>query len=242
MEIVLVRHAQPNWEPDDRAIDNPGLTEFGRRQALATASHLAGTHFDAVYTSPLQRVRETAEPIIEALGLSPHEDSWLREIGLPSLAGQSSAQVQAYFRAANARHLEDWWDGPPGGESFRHFYERITSGMEGLLAGQHRISIHEDAHHRLWHIPEGIERILIIAHEGTNAVLLSHLLGIEPVPWAWIRFSSAWTGISRVESVQTAGGVIWALESFNRIDHLAEIAEPPEADGRAFARNDQAAP
>ena len=33
MEIVLVRHAQPDWEPGGRAVDDPGLTELGRSQA-----------------------------------------------------------------------------------------------------------------------------------------------------------------------------------------------------------------
>ena len=37
MEIVLIRHAQPDWEPDGRAVDDPGLTRLGRDQAKLTA-------------------------------------------------------------------------------------------------------------------------------------------------------------------------------------------------------------
>ena len=44
MEIVLVRHAQPDWEPNDRAVDDPGLTPLGQQQAESVAKHLAGDH------------------------------------------------------------------------------------------------------------------------------------------------------------------------------------------------------
>jgi probable phosphoglycerate mutase len=232
LEIVLLRHAQPDWEPGGLAVDDPGLTPLGHAQAECAARALDGVHFDAVYRSPLQRVVETAEPIVSRHGVEVRSHGWLRELGLPSLAGQTSEQVQDYFANAHARALHHWWDGLPGGESFRHFYERVSSGLEGLLAGEHRVGVHEDAGQRLWRVPEGIERILIVAHEGTNAVLLSHLLGIEPVPWTAMRFSSGWAGISRIHTVETSGGAIWALESFNRIDHLAELSDRQDGDGR----------
>jgi len=235
LEIVMVRHAQPDWEPGGRAVDDPGLTELGHLQAQCAASCLGSEKFDAVYQSPLQRVVETAEPILEALDTKAQVEPWLRELGLPSLAGRTSEQVQEYFADAHARELSHWWDGLPGGESFRHFYERITAGLEGLLSDQHRVAIHADVGHRLWQVPEGLERILIIAHEGTNAVLLSHLLGIEPVPWAFMRFSSAWAGISRVHSVETHDGAIWVLESFNRVNHLESLAQKLPGDGRSVA-------
>ena len=37
IEIVLVRHAQPDWEPGGRAVDHPELSGHGRRQAEAVA-------------------------------------------------------------------------------------------------------------------------------------------------------------------------------------------------------------
>ncbi len=95
MEIVLVRHAQPDWEPNERAVDDPGLTNLGRAQAARIAEHLAGEPFDAVYLSPLRRVVETAAPYLEATGLKGEARDWLRETGLPSLEGQTRAQVEA---------------------------------------------------------------------------------------------------------------------------------------------------
>ncbi len=223
VEIVLVRHAQPDWEPGGRAVDDPELTPLGREQASRCAAALSGEHFDAFYASPLARTRATAEPIARSIGLNPTFHTWLREIQLPSLQGQTSQQVQEYFAAARARELAQWWDGLPGGESFRHFHERIASGMESLLSDPHRVEIHDEGEIRLWRLPPGEPRLLIVAHEGTNAALLSHLLGLEPVPWSWMRFSSAWTGISRLRSLSFPSGAVWAVDFFNRTDHLTTL-------------------
>jgi len=235
LEIVLVRHAQPDWEPGGRAVDDPGLTEFGHAQARCVADALAGEHFDMVLHSPLQRVAETAAPILERLGETGQAASWLREMTLGSLEGSTTEQVRAYFEAARARELSHWWDGYPGGESFRHFYERVSGGLEGLLAEHHRVSIHEDAAHRLWRIPHPDRRLLVIAHEGTNAVLISHLLGIEPVPWVHLRFSSSWAGISRLHAIEITGGALFAMASFDRVEHLAPLRDEAPGSGRSAA-------
>ena len=41
MEIVLVRHGQPEWVRDGRNVVDPPLTELGHRQAEAMAERLA---------------------------------------------------------------------------------------------------------------------------------------------------------------------------------------------------------
>jgi probable phosphoglycerate mutase len=220
MELVLVRHAQPDWEPGGRAVDQPALTPVGQEQARRTALVLARERFDRLYVSPLRRARETAEPIAKALGLEPKVESWLRELELPPMEGKTEEEVERFFRSARARQLEKWWDGFPGGESFRHFYERVSAGIEGLLVGAHRLRVHRDGGHRLWQVPEPGQRILVVGHEGSCSVILSHLLGIEPVPWAWLRFSIAWAGVARLRAAQVGGGAVWVLNAFNQSQHL----------------------
>jgi len=225
LQIVLVRHGQPDWEPGGVAVDEPELTALGRAQAERAALALAAESFDALYVSPLQRARETAAPIARALGLAPIEASWLRELGLPPLAGKTAEEVQRFFEATRARDLEKWWDGMPGGESFRHFHERVSGGVEALLVGEHRMQLHEDSGHRIWRLPEWDRKLLIVAHEGTNALIIARLLGVDPTPWEWMRFSSRWAGISRLRTAPVASGAVWVLESFNDLGHLAEIGE-----------------
>ena len=225
IEIVLVRHAEPDWEPGGRAVDHPVLTERGKRQAECLADELGGEQFDEVYSSPLPRTRETGAPLCARLGVAPKIQPWLEELRLPPLEGKTSDEVQRFFERARERDIDSWWKAMPGGEPFRHFYERVTGGIEGLLTGSLRLGIHEDAGHRIWRLPPGDRRLLILAHQGTNAVLLSHLLGIEPVPWAWIRFRGCHAGISRVHTTPAASGALWVLEHFNRVTHLAPIGQ-----------------
>jgi broad specificity phosphatase PhoE len=233
VEIVLVRHGQPAWEPEGVAVDEPELTPYGHAQARRAAVWLARESFDALYVSPLRRARETAEPIARAVGLELRVASWLRELGLPPMAGKTAEEVQRFFAETRARDLEKWWDGMPGGESFRHFHERVSSGIEGLLTCDEGLAIHEDGVHRLWHLPERERRILLVAHEGTNAIIISHLLGIEPTPWEWMRFSSSWAGISRLRAAPVASGAVWVLRRFNETTHLEGLAEERAARSEA---------
>jgi probable phosphoglycerate mutase len=220
VQIVLVRHGEPDWEPGGIAVDEPELTRLGRDQAERAAQVLSAESFDALYVSPLRRARETAAPIAHALGLEPVEVSWLRELGLPPLAGKTAEEVQRFFASTRARDLEKWWDGMPGGESFRHFHERVSAGVEGLLVGEHRMQLHDDSGHRIWRLPEWDRKLLVVAHEGTNALIVSHLLGIQPTPWEWMRFSSRWAGITRLRTAPVASGAVWVLDSFNDCGHL----------------------
>lgn len=72
--IYLVQHGDKERRPGD-----PGLTELGRDQAAATARWLQAKALRAIYSCPLRRARETAEPISRATGLATQVDSRLRE-------------------------------------------------------------------------------------------------------------------------------------------------------------------
>ncbi|HTO07159.1 MAG TPA: histidine phosphatase family protein [Myxococcota bacterium] len=227
IEVVLVRHAQPDWEPGGRAVDHPELSAHGRLQAEALAEALAGEHFDHAYTSTLERAIETAEFVTRRTGLRFEQCSWLDELRLPTLEGQTAQQVERFFADARARDLEKWWDGMAGGESFRHLYERVVTGIESLLEGTHGMRTHDNSGYRLWRPPEAQKRILIVAHEGSNAVILSRLLDVEPVPWAFVRFSSYWAAISRLTTVPVADAWAFVLRGFNLHEHLLPLGLPP---------------
>lgn len=60
--VHLVRHGEVHNPDNIVYADLPGfeLSEFGRRQAAETASHLTNRSISAIYASPLQRATETA--------------------------------------------------------------------------------------------------------------------------------------------------------------------------------------
>ena len=68
MEIVLIRHGEPEWVRDGLAVVDPPLTDRGHRQAERLAEWLRDEQFDEVLVSPLVRARQTAAPLLEAFG------------------------------------------------------------------------------------------------------------------------------------------------------------------------------
>ncbi len=64
---------------------------------------------------------------------------------------------------------------------------------------------------------------MVVAHAGTDAVCLGHLLGIEPVPWEWERFVSFHASVSVVRTMPIAGAQSFSLFRFSDTGHL-----PPE--------------
>jgi broad specificity phosphatase PhoE len=215
VELVLVRHAEPDWERAKEAGD-PGLTEFGRVQATCLAAHLRQHRIDAIYCSPLQRARETAKVVATVHQLTPLVIDDLEEIRVPALRNLSQVEVDSYFAAAARRKLQDRWNGFPGGESYRNFHERVSSAIESILR-------HYGIHSRLseeftvWRAPERGHalRIAVVAHGGTNAVVLTHLLGIAPVPWEWLRFETALAAVSVVGlRGVTDEAYVWSLQRF----------------------------
>ncbi len=227
MEIVLVRHGQPQWEPEGKADDDPELTPLGLEQAERVGQFLGRECFDAFYVSPLLRSRQTASPLARRLGMEPKVVPWLEEIRTPRMAGTPAEKVRRYMEEFRAQDLVKWWEGPPGGESFRHFHERVVGGVEPLLTDSHRMGVHEGGAWRLWQVPPSPQRLVVVSHAGVSAVLVSHLLGIEAVPWEWERFHLGWAGIARLVTNRLAGAAIWRLLSFDERTHLAGLPDPP---------------
>ena len=73
----------------------------------------------------------------------------------------------------------------------------------------------------MWKRPAEPPHIAIVAHGGTNAVALSHLLDVRPVPWEWLRFESELTAYSIVHAREVGEtGAAWSLQAFGVVDHL----------------------
>jgi broad specificity phosphatase PhoE len=218
--ITLVRHGDPDWAPGGGpAVDDPGLTPFGRRQADAVAAALARTPLDFLYVSPYLRSRETAEPIARATGRAARVVPGLAEIGV-AVAGLTQEEVDRYFEAGSRRPLREHWDGWPGAETFHAFHARVTGALAGLLA-EHGIRGTREHDFTVWSAPPTPVSIAIVAHGGTNSVLLTHLLDVRPVPWEWLRFESQLAAYSVAEARPLGErGAVWSLQNFNEVDHL----------------------
>lgn len=220
MEIVLVRHAEPEWARDGLSIDNPRLTDRGHDQARRLADRLAHESFDAVYVSPMVRARETAAPLVATLAIDdPPIEDWLEELRMPDWTGTPSDEVEELFRQAAARPVEEHWDGMAGGETFRDFHERVTKGIDATLADL-GVTPHPDP--PLWEVDDPTKRVLFVAHAGTNATIMGHLLGIDPTPWEWERFVMFHASFSVLRPVRIGHGFSFSLYRLGDSEHLPD--------------------
>ena len=62
--------------------------------------------------------------------------------------------------------------------------------------------------------------ICIVAHQGTNALLLGLLLDLEVVPWEWERFACAHASVSLVSTAQVGRARAFSLRAFSDVRHL----------------------
>ena len=216
---MLIRHGQPEWVRDGLNVVDPPLTELGHRQAAALAGVLAPLELDEVLVSPLLRARQTATPILQALGRPEDIDMWLEEIRDPKWHGTPAERAAEAYRELSSRAAVDRWNGLAGGENIREFVDRIRLGAQHFLAerGVRRIE-HELP---VWEVAEPGARIALIAHAGTNSVTICHLLGLDPTPWEWDRFVLGHASISRLEAIPLGDGYTFSLTKLSDVEHLS---------------------
>lgn len=92
------------------------LTALGREQAHAAARTLAGLPITAIYSSPLRRARDTAQPIAEALDLPVTI--------IADIAERNWGELEGKPREARVRG-----EPPAGAESVHAFVQRVLQGF-----------------------------------------------------------------------------------------------------------------
>jgi 2,3-bisphosphoglycerate-dependent phosphoglycerate mutase len=110
--ILIARHGESDWNRERRwqgYADRP-LTDRGREQARALAARLAHIELDAVYSSDLQRARDTAAVVAENQGLEVQAVPELREVDVGSWSGLTRVEAEERFPEGYAR----WTSGFPG--------------------------------------------------------------------------------------------------------------------------------
>ena len=197
--ITLVRHGDPDWAPGGGAVGGrsrphalrPAPGRGRRERARAHARR-------ALYVSPYRRSRETAEPIAKAAG---REARWWRgwRRSACAVAGLTQEDVDRSSRRRRGARCAITGPGWPGAESFARL-PRARHGRARARARPPRHPAFREQEFTVWSAPEPAPSIVIVAHGGTNAVLLTHLLDVRPVPWEWLRFESQLAAYSVAEA------------------------------------------
>ena len=213
--VIIVRHGQSSYNTERRIqgrSDASTLTEKGRGDALKAGAALSRLTCAAIYTSPLQRAKQTAEVFLGCFATSPslQTSGNLMEIDLPLWEGLLLQDVRDKFpedyRCWQQRPHELLMVVPPEGtrqhfpvlalyEQARQFWQEILPRHQG-------------------------ETILIVGHNGINRALISTALGISPSRYHSIQQSNC--GISVLNFAEGLGQPV-QLESMNQTAHLGEI-------------------
>lgn len=200
MLLYCVRHGESAYNAENRIqgqSDVP-LSPLGCRQSEALAAALAGHPIEAVYSSPLRRARETAEPIARRLGLTVETDPRLMELDAGLFQGQLRTELDKLYPAELAAWLSGDMDFTiPGGESRRMLMLRGEAALRDIAARGHRQAV-------------------VVAHGGLLTVAFKALLTDPP---AMHPFALQNGSISRLE----IDGNSARLLSLSEVDHLIGV-------------------
>ena len=206
-KVILVRHARTTYNEQGRyqgSSDESVLTAKGHQDAYVTGLTLKKYNLDAIYTSPLKRVRQTTQKIITALGkeniLPVYRDRLLTEICMSHWQGLYYQDVKEEFAEAY-----NCWQNTPHLFSFDNVYPVLELFEKARLFWHKVLTKHQG------------QTILIVAHGGTNRALISTAVGLQPESYHSLQQSNC--GISCLEFTSNNDG---KLKYLNATDHLGE--------------------
>jgi probable phosphoglycerate mutase len=194
VELVLVRHGLPiRVENEPGTPADPPLSDEGLDQARRVAEWLAPEGFDVVYSSPMRRAVETAQPLAQRLGLDVVIDDELAELD----RGHHFYVPVEELKATGDPRYQQLLDGTLYGDVDVETWSKVAA-----LAVQRVIEAHPG------------ERIALFAHGGVINAYLSTLLGLDTMFF----FGPGYTSISRVKVGDYSDRLM--LHSLNEMPHL----------------------
>jgi broad specificity phosphatase PhoE len=133
--VYLVRHGRTtlNAEGRFRGLQDPPLDDVGLADARAAGSWLRAIALGAVYTSPLERARQTALAIADGRPFAPSVLPGLVDLDHGRWTARTAAEAEEADPEEFSRFRRDPLSStPPGGEALRAVLDRMTQGIRWL--------------------------------------------------------------------------------------------------------------
>jgi probable phosphoglycerate mutase len=132
--FLLIRHGENEYVAKGRLAGRlPGvhLNENGKKQAEAVAKAFKKAPIKAIYSSPMERCMQTAEPLAAALGLEINANQGLIEVDFGSWQDKTLKQLQRrkLWKVVQANPSRMHF---PKGETFTNAQHRIVQTLESL--------------------------------------------------------------------------------------------------------------
>ena len=228
MDIFIVRHADPIYDPD-------GLTERGFKEADALVPRMEAWKVSQIHSSPSTRARLTATPTAKALNLPIGEIPWLMELSDYKIQqdGQEftvwDINGDAVRSGSTLPTMDDWWKHPLlANIGIKERWDEFRGYMDEFLGnlGYERqggvYKVHKSSQ----------ERVAFFCHGGTTLFLLSHLLEIPPtLTWCG---NYIWpSSVSRIHFDElTPGTAVPRALHVSDVSHLIAAGLEPNPRGR----------
>jgi probable phosphoglycerate mutase len=160
--LLLIRHGENDYVGKRLAGRRPDvhLNDRGRQQAQSLAQALCQAPIKAIYSSPLDRTMETAEPLARELGLTIQPRDGLMEIDFGGWVGKTMGQMRrtnlwklVQNQPSQARF--------PEGESFSEAQERLSTELTAIAAA---------------HQPD--QMVACFSHSDAIKLAVAHFIGL----------------------------------------------------------------
>jgi phosphoserine phosphatase len=231
--VILVRHGQSTYNLQRRIqgrLDQSILTEAGRAAAIQVGDTLSSITFDAAYSSPLKRAKETAEIIVSCLTNPPQlqPTDQLMEIDLPLWEGMLRQDAIDQFPEAYRRwqqHPDKFSMKVPSNEGEIEHFPVVALFANARIFWQELLSRHNSG------------TILVVAHNGINRALIATASEVSPAYYQSIQQSNCGIsvinfGTSPASNDEQKPKIVVQLESLNLTAHTGEIFPKPRDGNR----------
>jgi probable phosphoglycerate mutase len=159
--VLLIRHGHTDWIGQALAGHTPGvgLSGEGAQQAEQLVMRLRLFRLSAIYSSPLQRTLETAEPLGRALQLPVQQRPRLIEVNFGKWTGRLMTELETDPQWKRFNSLRSCTRAP-GGDLMLDVQSRMVDELEDL-----RLRHHE-------------QTIAVVSHQDAIKAVLAHYAGI----------------------------------------------------------------
>lgn len=160
--LLLIRHGENNMVGKRLAgrLPDVHLNENGRQQAEEVARVLCKAPIKAIYSSPLERAVETAQPLAQALGMEIQMAPGIIELAYGDWTGKTLKQLSRLklWKVVQDKPSEMRF---PNGESFVEVQQRAVAEIERITAA------HDEK-----------EMVACFSHGDIIRLLMAHFLAV----------------------------------------------------------------
>jgi 2,3-bisphosphoglycerate-dependent phosphoglycerate mutase len=192
MELLLIRHGLPEKVIKESGPADPPLDAAGLRQADLLASYLEAEAIDAIWTSPMQRARQTAAPLAASKGLEVNVHDGIAEWDRNSPEYIPIEELKVVDPEGWKAMMAGEWRGELDPISFTKL---VVESIEEII----------NAHPR--------QRVAVTCHGGVINAYIAHILEVPKHAF----YQPDYTSIHRV---MAASSGVRSVRTLNEIAHL----------------------